>query len=220
MFHESQFPPETFLNLFMERKKWTPRAEITDALLKFREKRKWQLALRRYVLEKNISAAYAFYFGLGIEQFRNWIEIQFTEQLNWDNFGSAWQFDHIVPVAYFDFGTEDDLKLCWNFINIRVEIIELNKNRGNRIDIIAVKPYFEALYHKTGYSFCLKMIDKINIIEVSNIACEPAIEDFIIKNKVHLEIISSLSKEEFNSLNMGMSVDDLLLEREIIKKFG
>lgn len=204
----------------MERKKWTPKAEITDALLKFREKRKWQLALRRYVLEKNISVTYAFYFGLDIEQFRKWIEIQFTEGLYWENFGSAWQFDHIVPVAYFDFSIEDDLILCWNFINIRVERIEHNKNKGNRIDVIAVKPYFEALYNKTGYSLCLKMINKISKIEVSNVVSEPVIENFIIKNKEHLEIVSSLSKEEFNSLNMGNSLDDILLEREIIKKFG
>lgn len=204
----------------MARKKWTPQVDITEPLLKFREKRKWQLALRRYVLEKNISAGYAFYFGLSIEQFRMWIEIQFVEELNWENFGSAWQFDHIVPVAYFDFSVEDDLILCWNFTNIRVERIELNKTNGNRIDIVAARPYFEALYTKTGFSLCLKMIEKISKIEFSNIISEPAIEDFIIKNAEQLQIASSLNKEEFNQLNKGMSLKDILLEREIIKKFG
>lgn len=204
----------------MARKKWTPQFDITEPLLKFREKRKWQLALRRYVLEKNISAGYAFYFGLSIEQFRMWIEIQFVEELNWENFGSAWQFDHILPVAYFDFSVEDDLILCWNFINIRVARIELNKTNGNRIDIVAARPYFEALYTKTGFSLCLKMIEKISKIEFSNIISEPAIEDFIIKNEEQLQIASSLNKEEFNQLNKGMSLKDILLEREIIKKFG
>ena len=204
----------------MARKKWTPQVDITEPLLKFREKRKWQLALRRYVLEKNISAGYAFYFGLSIEQFRTWIEIQFVEELNWENFGSAWQFDHIVPVAYFDFSVEDDLILCWNFTNIRVARIELNKTNGNRIDILAARPYFEALYTKTGFSLCLKMIEKISKIEFSSIISEPAIEDFIIKNGEQLQIASSLNKEEFNQLNKGMSLKDILLEREIIKKFG
>lgn len=204
----------------MERKKWTPKIEITETLLKFREKRKWQLALRRYVIEKNASAGYAFYFGLGIEQFRKWIEIQFTGELNWGNFGSAWQLDHIVPVAYFDSTNEEDLILCWNFVNIRVEKVELNKNRGNRIDIIAAKPYFEALYKKTQFPLCFKMVAKIGQIEVSNILSEPAIEDFILENKEVLSIISSLSKNEFNRLNMGISLDNILLEREIIKKFG
>jgi len=204
----------------MERKKWTPKVEITEEVLKFREKRKWQLALRRYVLEKNLSPGYAIYFGLSIDQFRNWIEIQFTDALNWENFGSAWQFDHIVPVAYFDFSIEEDLLLCWNFINIRVEIIEMNKTAGKGIDVIAAKSYFNRLYSRTNYSFCLKMIEKIKSIEAENMVEESVIENFIIRHKDQLDVITTLNKEEFNSLNTGMSLNDILMEREIIKKFG
>jgi hypothetical protein len=204
----------------MERKKWTPKAEITDELLRFREKRKWQVTLRRYVLEKNLSPSYAIYFGLSIKEFRKWIELQFTGELSWQNFGTSWQFDHIVPVAYFDFTIEHDLLLCWNFINIRVENIKSAKMPGNKIEVIAAKSYFESLLSKTGYSLCIKMIDKINEIERSNIISERKIEEYIIKNKESLEIISTLDKEEFNSLNTGTSLGDILLEREILKKFG
>ena len=204
----------------MERKKRVPQTEITDSLLRFREKRKWQLALRRYVLLEGISAEYAFYFGLGSQELRNWIEIQFTDGLNWDNFGASWQFDHVVPVAYFNFSKEEDLQLCWNFVNIRVEKNSLNKALGSRVDVLAVKPYFEALYAKTGYSFCQKMLEKINLIEVSNIVSDPAIENFIIQNKERLELVSTLNKEEFGRLNIGMKLSDILLEREILAKFG
>lgn len=194
--------------------------EITDSLLKFREKRKWQLALRRYVLLEGISADYAFYFGLSNQEFRKWIEIQFNDGLNWANFGTSWQFDHVVPVAYFDFSREEDLLLCWNFVNIRVEKNSLNKTRGNRIDVLAVSAYFESLYAKTGYSFCQKMLEKIRIIEISNIVSDHVIEDFIIQNKEHLELVSTLNKEEFARLNAGMKLSDILLEREILAKFG
>lgn len=204
----------------MKRKTTTPERDVTDSLLRFREKRKWQLALRRYVLQEGISAAYAYYFGLGSEEFREWIEIQFSDGLNWDNFGTSWQFDHIVPVAYFDFSKDEDLLLCWNFVNIRVEKIGPNKNRGHRVDVLAVKAYFESLYSKTGYSFCLKMLEKINIIEVSNIVTDPVIEGFIAQKKDHLEMISTLNKEEFARLNAGTKLADILLERQILAKFG
>jgi len=204
----------------MERKKWTPKAEITDDLLRFREKRKWQVTLRRYVLEKNLSPFYAIYFGLSIEEFRKWIELQFTGDLSWNNFGVSWQFDHIVPLTYFDFTNDDDLLLCWNFINIRVQNIEAGKKPGNKIEVIAAKPYFDSLFSKTGYSICLKMIDKIDQIEKIRMASEIDIENFIILNKHHLEIITTLDKEEFNSLNTGTSLEDVLLEREILKRFG
>jgi len=204
----------------MERKKWTPREVVTDEVLKFREKRKWQLALRRYVLEKNRSAFYAFYFGLDIVQFREWISIQFKDGLSWENFGIAWQFDHVLPIGYFDFSKEEELKLCWNFINIRVERIEPPDHNHQRIDILTVKPYFERLYKKTGAPACLQMIEKIQRIETQGLVEEPAIEDFLLKNKERIETIATLTVEEFNNLNSGMNLQDLLLEREILKKFG
>jgi len=204
----------------MKRKKWTAKTEVTAELLQFREKRKWQLALRRYVVEKMPSLAYAPYFGLDINNYRKWIELQFTADLSWDNFGSAWQFDHIVPVAYFDFKIETDLKLCWNFVNIRVEKLEPNKNRGNRIDVLAVKPYFTEMYSKTNYEYCQKMLEKLEQIEVAAICCNGEIEQFIINNKEYIDSISALTEFEYASLNQGKSVKDILLEREILKKFG
>ena len=84
----------------MPRKTWTAQTEITDSLIRFREKKKWQLSYRRYVLEKMPSEAYAPYFGLDVEGFRQWIALQFTPELNWSNFATAWQLDHIVPVTY------------------------------------------------------------------------------------------------------------------------
>jgi hypothetical protein len=64
------------------------------------------------------------------------------------------------------------------------------------------------------------MLNKIETIEISNIECNPPIENFIITNKELLENISSFNQEEFNRLNQGMTVKDILLEREILKKFS
>jgi hypothetical protein len=203
----------------MARKKWTAQTEITDSLIRIREKRKWQLAYRRYVLEKMPSDAYAPYFGLDTILLREWFELQFSSGLEWGNFGKAWQFEHILPTTYFDYSNENDLRLCWNFINIRVE--KLEEQPGNhRISALAVRPYFQGLYDKTGFSICLKMLEKIARIEVANIESLPGQEDFIIRNKPLLENISGLSQEEFNRFNKGTSVEDILLEREILRKFG
>ena len=160
------------------------------------------------------------FFGLNIESFRKWIEIQFSEDLNWNNFAAAWQFDHIVPVAYFDFNKEEDLKLAWNFINIRVQKNDTDDARHSRIDVIAVKSYFEDLYKKTNYSLCAKMIDKIEQIEKTNILSEPQLENFILQRKEEFETLATLSALEFTQLNRGVDLKDVLLEREILKKFG
>ena len=204
----------------MARKKWTPREEITDSLLLFREKRKWQIALRRYIIEQKPVAFYPPYFGLDIINFRKWMELQFDEDTNWGNFSVTWQFDHIVPVAYFDFTNDVDLRLCWNFINIRLEKIPLNKNRGHRIDVLASKAYFKKLHRETQYPLCLVMIEKINRIEVAEIKGTKAMEKFILENLKFLEITESFSDYEFYRLNQGLSVNEIVKERELLKKMS
>jgi hypothetical protein len=190
------------------------------AYLKKVARSKWSLALRRYLIDKIPNTNYAPYFGLDAETFRGWIEIQFVDDLSWSTYAKNWQFDHIVPVVYFDLGLEEDLRLCWNFINIRVEPFDLNKNRGNRVDVLAVKSYFIELYDKTGFSLCKKMLDKIETIEISSIQSNTTIEQFLNTNKTRLENIASLNKYEFNRFNAGAKIEDIILERELLQKFG
>ena len=203
----------------MARKRWTPQTDITDSLIRIREKKKWQLGFRRYVIEKMPSEAYAPYFGLSIETLRQWFELQFTEGLSWENFGKSWQFDHIVPTSYFDFTIEQDLQLCWSFINIRVAKLE-DAKPIRPVDQLAIRPYFQELAAKTGYSLCSKMLEKLHQIEAQPANSHSAIEQFIIQNKTAFENILTLEAEEFNRLNQGTSLTDILLEREILRKLS
>ncbi len=203
----------------MARKRWTPQTDITDSLIRIREKKKWQLGFRRYVIEKKPSEAYAPYFGLDIETLREWFTIQFTEDLNWDNFGKAWQFDHIIPTSYFDFTNEEDLRLCWNFVNIHVARLEEGKAERS-VDPLSTKAYFKSLAEKTGSSLCIKMLAKIEEIEHTQPLNHSAIEQFLIKRSAEIETKQTLSSEEFTQLNQGTQLSDLLLEREILRKFS
>ena len=204
----------------MKNKRWTPKTEITESLLRFREKRKWQIALRRYVLEKQKTPQYAPYFGISIEGFRNWIQLQFDEQCTWENFGETWQFDHIVPLSYFDFGNDTDLKLCWNFINIHLEKVNDENEQINRIDIIAAKPFFEHLYEQTGYQTCKGMVEKIERIEISRVVSNEKLEGFIRDRKEELESYQTFSTYEYDQINSGTAFTEILAERKLLKKFG
>lgn len=202
----------------MPRKRWTPNTEITPSLLKFREKRKWQIALRRYVLEKNTCVGYAPYFGLDIENIRKWFEVQFDHGIAWDDFGKKWQFDHIIPVTYFDFSNESELKMCWNFTNIRVEQFQRNKDRGNRLDVLAARGYFNELYKTTSYPPCLKLLNKIEEIELSEIVSSEKQKQFIIEFRGYLDMIENYSSFEFDLLNRGRNINEVKKEIEFLKK--
>ncbi|MCR6720231.1 MAG: hypothetical protein NVV59_07985 [Chitinophagaceae bacterium] len=129
----------------MARKRWEAKTEITPELVQAREKRKWQINLRRYVIEKSPCPSYAPYFGLDITSMRKWFEQQFTGELTWNNFGDQWQFTHIMPLYLFDHENDDDLRLCWNFINLRVEPTFPAKPAENRLSLLAAKVYFEGI---------------------------------------------------------------------------
>ena len=203
----------------MTRKRWSAKTVVTPELLKFREKRKWQIALRRYVLEKNPCVVYAPYFGLDIENMRKWFEFQFNPETGWDNFGITWQFDHIIPVTYFDFSLEDELKMCWNFTNIRVEQFQRNKDRGSRMDVLAAKNYFKELYEKTSYPSCLKLLKKIDQIELSEFVSTKPQQAFILENREYLDMIENYSAFEFELLNSGRDIDQVKKEISFLKKF-
>jgi hypothetical protein len=218
LFHETQFQAGTLIALSMSRKKWTPQEEVTEALTQSREKRKWQIALRRYVLEQNKSAFYAPYFGLDIQKFRNWIEVQFDETCTWENFSTAWQFDHIVPISYFDFTSGEDLSLCWNFTNIRIEKTSAKNKR--QVDVLTAKTYFQTLFKNTGYQICERMVLKISGIEAAQIASNQFVEQFIQENKTYLELVSGFGSYEFEKLNTGIDLNTIIYEKDFLKKFG
>ncbi|MET0391524.1 MAG: hypothetical protein ABW019_00230, partial [Chitinophagaceae bacterium] len=190
------------------------------SLLLFREKRKWQIALRRYVIDKNPCLAYAPYFGLDINTLRAWFEIQLENGNTWDDFGKQWQFDHIIPVTYFDFSIEEDLVMCWNFTNIRVEQFDLNKNRGNRVDVLGARRYFEELYKTTGYEPCRMLLNKLDQLEQSELVSSVKQQEFIKTNKAYLDQIVNYTEFEFDLLNRGRSTEEVNKEIALIKKLG
>lgn len=200
------------------RKKWVQQTEVTTKLLSSREKRKWQIALRRYVLEKNPSFFYAPYFGLDIKNMRKWFEGLFTEGMSWDNFGKTWQFDHVIPVIYFDYTKEEDLRLCWNFLNLHITSSKSRQSIWS--DQLNARTYFEHLYQSTHFPLCEKFINKINSIEEAaerfNLKSP---REFILENRHYLATINHYSAYEFDLLNNGKKPEEIIKEMAFLKKF-
>jgi hypothetical protein len=213
-------PLSLWKQLFVTRKRWTLNSEVTPELLRFREKRKWQINLRRYVIERSSCPAYAPYFGLDIENLRKWFEFQFKKEANWENFAKLWQFDHIIPVTCFDFSDEAELKMCWNFTNLRVEHFKSDKDRGNRLDVLGAKAYFKDLYAKTHYKPCLNLLQKIDRIEISELISTDKQQWFILEKRPFLEEIEKFSPDEFELLNRGYSLEEIKNKTTFLKKFG
>lgn len=67
-----------------------------------------------------------------------WLELRlhigslFSEDMNWSNWGSMWELDHIKPLSFFRYETieDDSFAFCWSFENLRPLERKLNQAKG------------------------------------------------------------------------------------------
>lgn len=64
---------------------------------------------------------------------KKWLEYNFTEDMNWDNYGTKWHIDHIQPCASFDLENQDEAKVCWHWSNLAPLDAKENAGKGNKI---------------------------------------------------------------------------------------
>jgi hypothetical protein len=196
----------------MSRKKWTVQDGADETVLKQREKRKWQIAFRRYIMLESPCSFYAPYFGLDAKTLRQWVELQFTAGQTWESFSSNWQFEHIVPVSVFDFENEADLRLCWNFMNIRVEPLENGKKTSPPPDLLSARQYFERLEKHTAHPYCQQILLRINTLSQEAQENTAGLEAFIVQRQDYINQLSSLGSYQFDQLNAGINLERVLLE--------
>jgi len=69
------------------------------------------------------------YIGCTIEELKVHIEQQFKNGMNWENYGSYWHIDHIIPCSAWNLSIEEDNMLCWNFRNLQPLESSLNQSK-------------------------------------------------------------------------------------------
>lgn len=69
--------------------------------------------------------------GYTTQQLRQHIESQFTSEMNWSNYGSYWEVDHIEPRIkfYYESYNDEQFKQCWALSNLRPLTVKENQSR-------------------------------------------------------------------------------------------
>jgi len=57
--------------------------------------------------------------GCTIEELRSYLEKQFLPEMTWENYGTIWEIDHILPCASFDLTKEEEQKKCFHYTNLQ-----------------------------------------------------------------------------------------------------
>jgi hypothetical protein len=77
------------------------------------------------------------YVGIDNKSFLKWLEYQFDDNMSWNNYGSYWQIDHVIPCAQFDLTKEEEIHKCFNWTNMRpLEKTEKTENNSKNSKII------------------------------------------------------------------------------------
>lgn len=90
------------------RLKKTVRSRIYNAIKRLGDVQKPRI---RYRTEKMI--------GCTIEQLRSHLESRLKRGMTWDNHGSHWHIDHIIPMAHFDLTDESQLLAASHYTNMQ-----------------------------------------------------------------------------------------------------
>lgn len=77
--------------------------------------------------------------GCTIPFLRNYLESQFTPEMNWGNKGIFWDIDHIIPSSLYDLTIKEEQKKCFNWRNLRPLPKIDNIKKSNNIDKNIIK---------------------------------------------------------------------------------
>jgi len=73
--------------------------------------------------------------GCSIPELKLWLEQQFQPGMTWENYGSEWHIDHIIPLSKVDLIDRKQLLRVCHWFNLRPLWAEENLSRGNRCDV-------------------------------------------------------------------------------------
>ena len=73
--------------------------------------------------------------GYNIKYLCNHLEKQFDDNMNWDNYGSYWHIDHIIPLSFFEYEDFNDVefKLAWHINNLQPLEACANISKRNKL---------------------------------------------------------------------------------------
>lgn len=84
---------------------------------------------------KGRNTSYEEIIGCCPDTLKKWIEFQFDNKMNWDNMGSYWQIDHILPINKFTFDKDIEINICYNWTNLQPLNSVENRQKYNNIHL-------------------------------------------------------------------------------------
>ena len=124
-FYKKKICRSCYPNFLTEQKtEWCKNEHNTN--INYRIKKSLAARLRAVIVKNDSTMNY---IGCNIQYLREWFEYNFTSEMNWDNYGSYWSIDHIIPVCKFELTDEDEKLKCCNWTNLMPVTVKYNSSK-------------------------------------------------------------------------------------------
>lgn len=115
------------------------RSNPTLRLIKNCRTRIWTV-LKNYNGKENKTVEY---LDCDIDFFKKWLQYNFTDSMTFDNYGTYWHVDHVIPCSRFDLTDEDSIKHCFRWTNLQpLEGVE-NMMKQDNVNNVEVKSHYK-----------------------------------------------------------------------------
>jgi hypothetical protein len=79
--------------------------------------------------------------GCSLDEFKTHLQNKFAPEMNWENYGSYWSIDHIIPCAAFDLSDPEQQKKCFHWTNCQPLTKRENSIKSNKtVPILVYSP--------------------------------------------------------------------------------
>lgn len=126
-----------------ENREWVLDKRHTDPIYKFISNCRTRLV--QAVRKENKKQSTIEYLGEDIDFIKEWIIFNFSDSMTWENQGSFWHIDHVIPVSRFNLETEDDVIRCFNWKNLSPLTKKENLTKSSNIIISQIKEHISNL---------------------------------------------------------------------------
>ncbi len=138
-FHKDRKNKDGFKNICKKCRSSSNRPNLSKERKRFDRNLKHQiyLSLKRNSDGKNWENM----LGITLGELREHLEKQFDENMSWDNFGSYWWVDKIIPCSKYRYSAPGEFRKCWSLKNLRPLYKKDCQKKSNNIYFKLVEKY-------------------------------------------------------------------------------
>jgi hypothetical protein len=71
--------------------------------------------------------------GCSLGFLKKWFEFLFEEDMAFENHGSLWHIDHVIPCSLFNVSVDEEQKRCFHWTNLQPLRAEINISKNNKL---------------------------------------------------------------------------------------